>query len=59
MGQALYYRRSLVEMVISALKGKYGAAVSSQVWWREFRELVGICLVCNCGAGGEAGGVLP
>lgn len=38
---------SLVETVISVLKRQYGDAVSSRVWWRQFRELVAICLVYN------------
>jgi hypothetical protein len=33
--------------VISVLKRKYGTAVSSRVWWRQFRELVVRCLVYN------------
>jgi IS5 family transposase len=47
MDQELYHRRSLVETVISVLKRKYGSAVRSRVWWRQFRELVAICLVYN------------
>jgi len=47
MDQTLSHRRSLVETVISVLKRKYGAAVSSRVWWRQFRELVAMCLVYN------------
>jgi len=47
MDAQLYHRRSLVETVISVLKRKYGAAVSSRVWWRQFRELVVRCLVYN------------
>jgi IS5 family transposase len=47
MDSTLYHRRSLVETVISVLKRKYGAAVSSRVWWRQFRELVAMCLVYN------------
>jgi hypothetical protein len=31
--------------VISVLKRTYGATVSSRVWWRQFRELVAMCLV--------------
>jgi len=37
----------LVETVISVLKRKYGDAVTSRVWWRQFRELVAMCLVYN------------
>jgi hypothetical protein len=29
------------------LKRKYGVTVSSRVWWRQFRELVAMCLVYN------------
>jgi len=47
MDATLYHRRSLVETVISVLKRKYGDAVSSRVWWRQFRELVVMCLVYN------------
>lgn len=47
MGSKLYHRRSLVETVISVLKRKYGAAVSSRGWWRQVRELVAMCLVYN------------
>jgi len=47
MDQGLYHQRSLVETVISVLKRKYGAAVSSRVWWRQFREMVAMCLVYN------------
>ncbi len=47
MDAQVYHRRSLVETVISVLKRKYGAAVSSRVWWRQFRELVAMCLVYN------------
>ena len=47
MDQELYHRRSLVETVISVLKRKYGATVSSRVWWRQFRELVAMCVVYN------------
>ncbi|HED04047.1 MAG TPA: hypothetical protein ENI60_04695 [Candidatus Fraserbacteria bacterium] len=32
MNAQLYHRRSLVEMVISVLKRKYGATVQSRVW---------------------------
>jgi transposase len=47
MDATLYHRRSLVETVISVLKRKYGSAVSSRAWWRQFRELVVMCLVYN------------
>jgi len=36
-----------VETVISVLKRRYGSAVRSRVWWRQFRELVALCLVYN------------
>ncbi|MCL6642168.1 MAG: hypothetical protein K6T71_02440, partial [Candidatus Bipolaricaulota bacterium] len=39
--------RSLVETGISVLKRTYGDAVSSRVGWRQFRELVVMCLVYN------------
>ncbi len=47
MDKKLYHRRSLVETVISVLKRTYGSAVRSRVWWRQFRELVAMCLVYN------------
>ncbi len=47
MDAKLYHRRSLMETVIAVLKCKYGAAVSSRVWWRQFQELVIRCLVYN------------
>ncbi len=47
MDKAVSHRRSLVETVISVLKRKYGDAVSSRRWWRQFRELVAVCLVYN------------
>ena len=47
MDQELYHRRSLVETVISVLKRRYGSGVRSRVWWRQFRELVALCLVYN------------
>jgi len=47
MDRKLYHRRGLVETVISMLKRKYGAAVRSREWWRQFRELVALCLVYN------------
>jgi len=43
----LYHRRSLVETVISVMKCKHGDAVSSRMWWRQFRELVAMCLIYN------------
>jgi len=47
MDENLYHRRSLVETVISVLKRNYAATISSQLWWRQFRELVVMCLVYN------------
>jgi len=47
MDQKLYHRRSLEETVISVLKRKYGSGVRSRGWWRQFRELVALCLVYN------------
>lgn len=47
MDEKIYHKRSLVETVISVMKRKYGNAVSSRVWWRQFRELVAMCLVYN------------
>jgi IS5 family transposase len=47
MDQKLYHRRNLVETVISVLKRRYGSAVRSRVWWRQFRELVAMCVVYN------------
>lgn len=47
MDAKIYHKRSLVETVISVLKRTYGDAVSSRVWWRQFRELVVMCLVYN------------
>ena len=47
MDQKLYHQRSLVEAVISVMKRKYGAAVRSREWWRQFREMVAMCLVYN------------
>ena len=47
MDRKLYHRRSLVETVISVMKRKYGSGVRSRVWWRQFRELVALCLVYN------------
>jgi len=47
MDRKLYHQRSLVETVISVMKRKYGAAVRSREWWRQFREMVAMCLVYN------------
>ncbi len=56
MDATLYHQRNLVETVISVIKLKSGAAVRSWVWWRQFRDLVAVCLVYNFGAGGESRG---
>jgi len=58
MDPQLYHRRSLVETVISVMKRKYGAAVSSRVGWRQFRELVAMCLVYNLDRAVKVGAVL-
>jgi len=47
MDRKLYHRRGLVETVISVMKRRYGSGVRSRVWWRQFRELVALCLVYN------------
>lgn len=47
LNNKIYHQRSLVETVISVLKRKYGAAVTSRSWWRQQRELVARCLVPN------------
>ena len=47
MDWKLYHRRSLVETMISVMKRRYGDRVRSRVWWRQFRELVALCLVYN------------
>jgi len=44
MDRKLYHRCSLVEKVISVLKRRYGSGVWSRVWWRQFRELMALCL---------------
>ena len=47
MKRSDYPKRSLAETVMSVLKRKYGSALSSRVWWRQFRELLAICVVYN------------
>ncbi len=58
MDPELYHRRSLVETVISVLKRTLGTAVRSRVWWRQFRELVAMCLVYNVERAVKAGVLL-
>ena len=55
MDSSLYHRRSVVETVLSVLKRKYGDYVRSRVWWRQFREVVLMCLVYNLERALEAG----
>ena len=43
----LYGQRSQSETVYSCLKRKYGGVVHSRHWWKQFRELVLICIVHN------------
>ncbi|GGN21234.1 IS5/IS1182 family transposase [Halarchaeum nitratireducens] len=43
----LYGQRSQNETVNSRLKRKYGAFVHSRHWWKQFRELVVVCLTHN------------
>ena len=47
MDPKLDHRRNLVETVISVLERRYGSAVSSRVWWRQFRERVAMAPVYN------------
>ncbi len=41
----IYRRRNLVETVISVLKCKHPAAITSWIWWHELPELASRCLV--------------
>jgi IS5 family transposase len=43
----LYGQRSQNETVNSRLKRKYGAFVRSRHWWKQFREIVVVCLTHN------------
>jgi IS5 family transposase len=41
----LYNQRSMTETVNSSVKCSYGSAVRAREWYREFREIVLMCLV--------------
>ena len=43
----LYNQRSMTETVNSSVKRSYGSAVRAREWYREFREIVLMCLVYN------------
>ena len=43
----LYGQRSQNETVNSSLKRKYGTFVRSRHWWKQFHELVVVCLTHN------------
>jgi IS5 family transposase len=43
----LYNQRSMTETVNSSVKRSYGSAVRAREWYREFREVVLMCLVYN------------
>lgn len=43
----LYHQRNANETVNAAIKQKFGAFVRSQVWWKQFRELVIKSIVHN------------
>ena len=43
----LYNPRSMAETVNSSVKRSYGSAVRAREWYREFREIVLMCLVYN------------
>jgi IS5 family transposase len=43
----LYNQRSMTETVNSSVKRLYGATVRAREWYREFREIVLMCLVYN------------
>jgi IS5 family transposase len=40
-------QRSMTETVFSSLKRSLGCAVRARAWYREFREIVLMCLVYN------------
>ena len=42
-----YNQRSMTETANSSVKRSYGAAVRAREWYREFREVVLMCLVYN------------
>ena len=43
----LYGQRSMTETANSSVKRSYGSAVRAREWYREFREVVLMCLVYN------------
>ena len=43
----LYHQRSMCETVFSSVKRSLGRAVRARSWYREFREIVLICVVYN------------
>jgi len=43
----LYNQRSMTEALNSSVKRSYDSAVRAREWYREFREIVLICLVYN------------
>jgi len=43
----LYNQRSMTETVNSSVKRSYGSAVRAREWYREFREIVLMCMVYN------------
>ena len=45
--EELYAQRSMTETVFSSLKRSLGCAVRARAWYREFREIVLMCLVYN------------
>ena len=45
--EELYAQRSMTETVFSSLKRSLGSAVRARAWYREFREIVLMCLVYN------------
>jgi len=55
LAKKIYHRRSLVETVISVLKRKYGAAVTSRICWHQLHELVARRLVHNVERAMQAG----
>lgn len=43
----LYNQRSMTETANSSVKRSYGSDVRAREWYREFREIVLMCLVYN------------
>ena len=43
----LYGQRAMTETANSSVKRSYGGAVRAREWYREFREVVLMCLVYN------------